>query len=230
MAQPVVPLQVVLQAIAFAHARPFGQGPATPAVHPPELLQVPAGVKVAFPEGSVVHDAVPQAAPGSGVQVELQELLPLSADRTQVLIPVMHWGAVAPGQAEVVPTAQVQVESRLSTVPLQSLSLVEEQSRGWAVTAPGHAVGQVALAQVWVLGLQIPIAAGPHARVAPLTQAQPSCGMPSQLSSLVGSHVSAAAGPTAPVQVPHALDFLSAATTQVCVPALQGPLPSLPGC
>ena len=54
--------------------------------------------------------------------------------------------------------------------------------------------------------------------------------MPLQLSSLVASQVSAAAGPTAPVHVPQALDFLSEATTQVCEPALQGPLPSLPGC
>jgi hypothetical protein len=104
----------------------------------------------------------------------------------------------------------------LSTVPLQSLSfVVEEQSRGWAVTAPGHAVGQLALAQVLVLGLQMPIAAGPHAWDAPLTQAQPSFGLPLQLSSLPGSQVSIAAGATLPVQAPQALVFLSAATTQL---------------
>jgi hypothetical protein len=187
LAQPVVPLQATLHAVAVEHARPSGQGPATPAVHPPALLQVPAGVKVAFPEASVVHDAVPQAAPVSAVHVELQELLPLSADRTQVLSPVVHWAVVAPGQAEVAPTAQVQVESRLSAVPLQSLSFVaEEQSRGWAVTAPGHAVGQVAPVQVCVPGLQMPIAAGPHGRDAPSTQGHPSFGRPSQFASSPG--------------------------------------------
>ncbi len=116
--------------------------------------------------------------------------------------------------------------SWLSGRPLQSLSSVDVQSRAFAVTAPVQVVGHVALTQVWVPGLQIPIAAGPHARVVPLTHVQPSWRMPLQLSSLVASQPSAGAGPTEPLHAPQALDFLSAATTQVCDPALHGPLPS----
>jgi hypothetical protein len=106
------------------------------------------------------------------------------------------------------------------------LSVVEVQSRAFAVTAPVQVVGHVALAQICVPGLQIPIAAGPHPRDVPLTHVQPSCGMPLQLSSLVESQPSAAAGPTEPMHAPQALDFLSVATAQVCDPALHGPWPS----
>jgi len=72
----------------------------------------------------------------------------------------------------------------------------------------------------------MPIAAGPHPRVVPLTHVHPSVGTPLQLLSFMGSQVSAGAGPTAPLHAPQALVFLSAAITQVCEPALQGPLPS----
>jgi len=127
----------------------------------------------------------------------------------------------------VVPAGHAQVvESRLSGRPLQSLSVVDVQSRAFAVTAPVQVVGHVALAQIWVPGLQIPIAAGPHARGVPLTHVQPSWKAPLQLSSFIASHPSAGAGPTEPMHAPQALDFLSVATTQVCDPALQGPWPS----
>jgi len=66
--------------------------------------------------------------------------------------------------------------------------------------------------------------------VLPSTQVQPSLGLPLQLSSLPGVQASAAAGPTLPVHVPHALVLRSVATTQVWVPALQRPLPSWPAC
>src|SRR4029453_8428658 len=65
--------------------------------------------------------------------------------------------------------------------------------------------------------------------VTPLLQRQPSLGVPEQLSSLPCTQVSPAAGPTDPVQVPQAEDILSEATTQLCEPALHGPLPSRPG-
>ena len=84
MAQPVVPLQVMLQAVAEEHARPFGQGPGVPTVHPPELLQVPAGVKVAFPEVSVVQDV-------AGVQSLFVQQLAFGMQAVpHVLKPVAH--------------------------------------------------------------------------------------------------------------------------------------------
>jgi len=54
-------------------------------------------------------------------------------------------------------------------------------------------------------------------------------GVPEQLSSLPCTQVSLAPGPTEPVHAPQADDVLSEATTHVCEPALQGPLPSRPG-
>src|SRR5450631_63278 len=60
-------------------------------------------------------------------------------------------------------------------------------------------------------------------------QRQPSLGVPLQLSSLLLMQVSNFAGPTDPLQAPQVEEVLSAATTQVCVPALHGPLPSFPG-
>jgi len=162
-------------------------------------------------------------------QVVPQDVLPLSADSMQVRVPGLHGGVLLPVQVCVVFAEHAQLESALSAVPLQSLSLVDVQSRAWAFVAPTQ-VPHAELAQVWVPALQIPTAAGPHPRVVPLTQVQPSCGCPLQLSSFVVSQPSAGAGPTAPVHGPQALVFLSAATTQACEPALQGPLPSWPGC
>jgi hypothetical protein len=120
--------------------------------------------------------------------------------------------------------------SALSGVPLQSLSMDDVQFRAAADTAPVHAP-QVPPVQVCEPRLQMPMfAAGPQGWVFPVTQAHPSFGMPLQLSSLPGAQVSAAAGATPPPQVPQSLVLLSAATTQVWVPGLQRPLPSLPGC
>lgn len=89
-AQPVVPLQVVLHAVAEAHDRPAGHAPAAPTVQDAALLQVPAGVKVVLPEESVTHEELLQLAPTAAVQAPLQEELPLSAERTQLRVPVMH--------------------------------------------------------------------------------------------------------------------------------------------
>jgi len=103
----------------------------------------------------------------------------------------------------------------LSGLPSQSLSAVDVQSRAPGMTAPTQ-VPQAPAVQVWVPRLQIPtFAAGPHACVAPVTQLHPSFGTPLQLSSLPVSQVSLAAGPTLPLQAPHVLVFLSAATTQL---------------
>jgi hypothetical protein len=168
------------------------------------------------------------AAAGSTcpVHVVLQDVLALSADKMHMRVPDLQGALLLPGHAPEVPAGQTQVASWLSGMPLQSLSVVEVQSRAFAVTAPVQVVPHVALTQVWVPGLQIPIAEGPHDRVVPLTHVQPSWRIPLQLSSLVDSQPSAGAGPTEPVHAPQALDFLSAATTQVCDPALHGPLPS----
>jgi len=168
------------------------------------------------------------AAAGSTcpTHVVLQVVLVLSADKMHVRVPDLQDPVLLPGHGPVVPAGQTQVVSWLSGRPLQSLSVVDVQSRGFAVTAPVQVVPHVALTQVWVPGLQIPIADGPHDRVVPLTHVQPSWRMPLQLSSLVASQPSADAGPTEPLHAPQALDFLSAATTHVCDPDLHGPLPS----
>jgi hypothetical protein len=160
-----------------------------------------------------------------------QVVLALSADKMHVRVPDLHDPVLLPGHGPVEPAGHTHVVvSWLSGRPLQSLSSVDVQSRAFAATAPVQIVGQVALTQICVPGLQIPIAEGPHDRVVPLTQVQPSWGTPLQLSSLVGSQPSADAGPTEPTHAPQALDFLSAATAQVCAPALHGPLPSWAGC
>jgi hypothetical protein len=66
----VFALQVVaLQAVAEAQVKPPAQGPTVPGAQVPELLQDPAGVKLAFPCESTVHDAVPQLAPVFATQV-----------------------------------------------------------------------------------------------------------------------------------------------------------------
>ena len=80
-------------------------------------------------------------------QVVLQEVLVLSADKRQVLIPALHGGVLLPGQVIVVLAGQAQVESMLSGVPLQSLSLADVQSRAWAFVAPTQ-VPHAELAQV----------------------------------------------------------------------------------
>src|SRR3954469_23351946 len=106
----------------------------------------------------------------------------------------------------------------LSGEPSQSLSAVEVQSRAALLTAPTHAP-QTPPAQVAVPGLQIPMAAGPHAWVSPLTQGQPSFGEPLQFeSSPLTVQSSLAAGAT--LHVPHL------PPAQVCIPLAQ--LPSAP--
>lgn len=77
----------------------------------------------------------------------------------------------------------------------------------------------------------VQVVAGPHAQVTgcPFTHEQPSFAVPLQLLSLLGSHVSLLIGPTEPVQAPQSEVLLFAATTHAWVPALHGPLPSLPG-
>jgi hypothetical protein len=114
-------------------------------------------------------------------------------------------------------------------MPSQLLSAEDVQSRAAADTAPAQAP-QAPPLQVCVPRLQMPtFAVGPHGCVVPATQAQPSLGMPLQLSSFPATQVSMAAGPTPPAHVPQLLVFLSAAMAQVWDPALQRPVPSLPG-
>jgi len=69
-------------------------------------------------------------------QVVPQDVLPLSADSMQVRVPGLHGGVLLPVQVCVVFAEHAQLESALSAVPLQSLSLVDVQSRAWAFTAP----------------------------------------------------------------------------------------------
>src|SRR5450432_1902800 len=105
-----------------------------------------------------------------------------------------------------------------SGMPSQLLSADEVQSRAAACTAPMQAP-QVPAVHVWVPRLQIPTSpTGPHDCVAFATHEHPSFGIPLQLSSLPESHVSLAAGATAPMQAAQVLDFLSVATAQLCVP------------
>ena len=118
----------------------------------------------------------------------------------------------------------------LSGLPSQSLSFEDEQSRVVGSIFPTQ-LPHCRLAQVWTPGLQIPVAACPHACVAPLTHAHPPFPMPSQLSSLaVTSQESLVAGPTDPEQASQNDVVLSAAILQVWLPARQIPFPSLPGC
>jgi hypothetical protein len=174
------------------------------------------------------------AGPTAPVQVP-QALVFLSAAIAQVCEPALHgpfpsWPGCCP-QASAAPDLQAQTASLvLSGRPSQSLSAVEVQSRAAGITAPTQTPQEPAV-QVCVPRLQIPtLAAGPHACVAPATQLHPSFVTPLQLSSLPVSQVSLAAGPTPPLQAPHVLVFLSAATTQLWDPALQRPVPSAPGC
>ena len=118
----------------------------------------------------------------------------------------------------------------LSGLPSQSLSFEDEQSRVVGSTFPTQ-LPHCSLAQVWRPGLQIPVAACPHALVAPLTHAHPPFLVPSQLSSLpLTSQESLVAGPTEPEQAPQLEEALFAAKLQLWEPALHGPAPSLPGC
>ena len=82
-----------------------------------------------------------------------------------------------------------------------------------------------AAVQLWVPWAQLPSApAALHERGAlALVQAHPSFGVPSQLLSSPAVQVSAEAGPIAPAQAPQVEEVLSLATTQLCLPALQGP-------
>jgi len=161
------------------------------------------------------------AAAGSTwpAQAVPQDVLPLSADNMHVRVPDLQGALLLPGHGPVVLAGQTHVGSWLSGNPLQSLSMAEVQSRAFAVTAVGQAVGQDALVQVWVPGLQIPIAAGPQGCVSPLTQGQPSFAVPLQLASFpLVVQLSAAAGLM--LQAPHL------PPEQVSVPAAQ--LPSRP--
>ena len=118
----------------------------------------------------------------------------------------------------------------LSGLPSQSLSFEEEQSRVVGSTFPTQ-LPHCRLAQVWTPGLQIPVAACPHACVAPLTHKHPPFGVPSQLSSLpLTSQESLLAGPTDPEQALQLEEALFVATLQLWEPALHGPTPSLPEC
>ena len=67
------------------------------------------------------------------------EVLVLSADSTQVFTPALQGAVLFPAQGIVVLAGHAQVESMLSGVPLQSLSLVDVQSRAWAFVAPTQA-------------------------------------------------------------------------------------------
>ncbi|MEO8215423.1 MAG: hypothetical protein ABI560_19645, partial [Myxococcales bacterium] len=82
------------------------------------------------------------AAAGSTcpAQVVLQDVLVLSADGMHMRVPDLQGGLLLPGQGPEVPAGQTQLESWLSGTPLQSLSLVDVQSRGFAVIAPAQAV------------------------------------------------------------------------------------------
>src|SRR6185295_10639423 len=130
------------------------------------------------------------------------------------------------------PMEQVHTLSTvLSGKPSQSLSCTELQSRRAGKTAPSQAL-KPPFRQVLVPRWHTPLSvSGPHGIVAPSTQVQPPLGVPSQLeSSPVTLQESAFAGPTKPSQTPQSLDALPAASTQSCLPALHGPLPSCPAC
>lgn len=76
-------------------------------------------------------------------------------------VPDLHGAVLFPGHGPVVPAAQTQVESRLSAMPLQSLSLVDEQSRGRGVHVhtPALQVGvapeQAAPVASWPAAVQV---------------------------------------------------------------------------
>jgi hypothetical protein len=161
---------------------------------------------------------------------EVQSRVPLFTAPTQapqtpfvqVAVPGLQIPTAAGPQAWVSPVTQGQPSFAL---PLQVASspFTEQLSAeaGWTLQAP-HCP---AVEQLCVPLAQFPSApAAAHERGASvLTQAQPSFGVPLQLSSSPFTQVSAAAGPTAPEQAPQVEEVLSAAMTQVCDPALQGP-------
>jgi hypothetical protein len=181
----VVPLQVELHVVDDAQEWKFAQllgaeelqvalplEPTEPMLPP----QDPAGFST-----SLLHEAVPQEPDFTAHVPMLHDELVLSDEIVHVSFPVTHWGSLPAGHAAVAPIWHLHVEvSSLSGVPLQSLSFAEVQSRGRAVTAPGHVVGQVPFVQVRVLGLQMPMAAGPQVWTAPLAQVQESWGTPLQ--------------------------------------------------
>src|ERR1700690_2326129 len=83
----------------------------------------------------------------SPTQVVPQELLVLSADSVHVRVPGLHGAVLFPEHVIVVFAAHAQLESLLSTVPLQSLSRDDVQSRVVGATTPV----QVVLHEVLVL-------------------------------------------------------------------------------
>ncbi len=118
----------------------------------------------------------------------------------------------------------------LSGLPSQSLSFEEEQSRVVGSTFPTQ-LPHCWFAQVWTPGLQIPVAACPHARMVPLTHAHPPFPVPSQESSLpLTSQASLLAAPRILSRRPR---MTWSCPRQFCRSGSrprQIPFPSLPGC
>lgn len=122
-------------------------------------------------------------------------------------------------QDEIAPLTHVH-GGRSLTAPLQFSSWLSSlQSSGLVVVQP--VTGHAPFVHVIVMLAQSPfaLATAPQLEVVPFTHWQPSLTFPLQLSSLLGSQVSAALGATAPMQ---SADHAPAAS-HVCVPAVQLP-------
>jgi hypothetical protein len=159
----------------------------------------------------------------------LHDVLALSADRTHVLLPALQGGVLLPAQGIVVFGVQAQLVSLLSAVPLQSLSMVEVQSRAFGATPGEHAPHAVLVlsadrTQVLVPTLQGGVLFPGQAMVVFAVQVQLVSllsTVPLQSLSMVEVQ-SRAFGATPGEHAPHAVLVLSADRTQVLVPAAQG--------
>jgi len=134
---PVVQLEVQIPGLPFVQVveGPHGHVTGNPLVQAQPSFGLPLQL-ASLPESQV------SAAAGSTcpTQVEPTITLVLSADKVHVFAPGVQDPVLLPVHGTGLPRVQaVQVESRLSTVPLQSLSSVELQSRVDAVTVPVQA-------------------------------------------------------------------------------------------